>query len=123
MGKRRMIVGAVTAIVLAVCADAVLAAIRTSTIYVAGMTCAGCAISIEQVLKNIEGVEDVRVSFERGEAVVKYDDRKVTSARLREAINGIGYRATARPAKKGRVAKPKAPACCGAESCDTQPPG
>ena len=123
MGKRRMIVGAVTAIVLAVCADAVLAAIRTSTIYVAGMTCAGCAISVEQLLKNTEGVEKVRVSSERGEAVVRYDDRKVTAARLREAVNGIGYRATARPPKKGRGVKQKAPACCGAQSCDMQPPG
>ncbi len=123
MSKRRMIAGAVTALLLAVCADAVSAAIRTTTIYVTGMTCAGCAISIEQVLKNTEGVEEVRVNYERGEAVVKYDDSKVTAARLREAVNGIGYRATARPPKKGRAAKPKAPACCGAESCDTQPHG
>jgi periplasmic mercuric ion binding protein len=123
MRKRRVIVGVVTALVLVVCADAAPAATRTTTIYVTGMTCAGCAISIEQLLKNTEGVEQVRVSFERGEAVVKYDDRKVTAARLREAVNGIGYRATARPPKKGRGAKPKAPACCGAESCDTQPPG
>ena len=123
MSKRRVIVGAVTALVLAVCSGATLAATRTTTIYVTGMTCAGCAISIEQVLKNAEGVEEVRVSFERGEAVVKYDDRKVTAARLREAVNGIGYRATARPPKRGRDAKPKAPACCGAESCDAQPPG
>lgn len=122
MNKRRMIAGALTALVLAVCADAALAATRT-TIYVTGMTCAGCAVSIEQVLKNTEGVEEVRVSFERGEAVVKYDDKKVTAARLREAISGIGYRAAARPPKKGRAAKPKAPACCGAESCDTQPRG
>jgi periplasmic mercuric ion binding protein len=123
MSKRWMIGGVVTALLLAVCADAASAATRTTTIYVTGMTCAGCAISIEQVLKNTEGVEDVRVSYERGEAVVKYDDRKVTAARLREAINGIGYRATARPVRKGRGVKPKAPACCGAESCDTQPPG
>lgn len=123
MSKRRVIVGAVTALVLAVCSGATLAATRTTTIYVTGMTCAGCAISIEQVLKNTEGVEDVRVSFERGEAVVKYDDRKVTAARLREAVNGIGYRATARPVRKGRGGKQKAPACCGAQSCDTQPSG
>ncbi len=123
MSKRRMIAGVVTALLLVVCADAALAATRTTTIYVTGMTCAGCAISIEQVLKNTERVEEVRVSFERGEAVVKYDDRKVTAARLREAVNGIGYRATARPPKKGRAAKPKAPACCGAESCDVRPPG
>ncbi len=78
------------------------AATRTTTIYVTGMTCGGCAISIEQALKNTEGVEDVRVSYERGEAVVKYDDRKVTAVKLREVINGIGFRATVKPFKKGR---------------------
>ena len=109
MSKRRVIAGAMTALLLAVCADAASAATRTTTIYVAGMTCAGCAISIEQVLKNTEGVEEVRVSFEHGEAVVKYDDRKVTAARLREGVNGIGYRATVRPPKKGRGAKPNPP--------------
>lgn len=119
MSKRRMIISVLTALVLSACASASLAATRTTTIYVTGMTCGGCAISIEQVLKNTEGVEDVRVSFERGEAVVKYDDRKVTAVKLREVVNGIGYRATVRPARKGRGAKPKASACCDAVSCDT----
>jgi copper chaperone CopZ len=40
-----------------------------------------------------EGVVRAEVSFERGEAVVKYDDRKVTVARLREAINAAGFKA------------------------------
>ncbi|MCA1613621.1 MAG: hypothetical protein LC800_05575 [Acidobacteria bacterium] len=43
-------------------------------------------------MKKVEGVKEVRVSFERGEAWVKYDDRKVTVARLREVINGTGFR-------------------------------
>src|SRR5688500_14846355 len=97
MSKRQMIAGALTALVLAVCANEALAATRTTTIYISGMTCVGCAISIEQALKNTEGVEDVRVSYERGEAVVKYDDRKVTAGKLREIITGIGFRATAKP--------------------------
>lgn len=42
-------VGTLGALVLALCADAALAATRTTTIYVTGMT---CAISIKQVLKN-----------------------------------------------------------------------
>lgn len=124
MSKRRMLAVAVTALVLSVCADAALAATRTITIYVNGMTCGGCAISIEQALKNTEGVEDVRVSYERGEAVVKYDDRKVTAGKLREIINGIGFRAMVRPVKRGsKMAKPKASACCDEVSCNTQPPG
>jgi hypothetical protein len=33
------------------------------------------------------------VSFEKGEAWIKYDDKKVTVARLREVINGTGFKA------------------------------
>ena len=115
-----MITCVLTALVLSACASAALAATRTTTIYVTGMTCGSCAISIEQALKHTAGVEEVRVSYERGEAVVKYDDRKVTAAKLRQVINGIGFRATARPVKRGgKTAKPKASECCNAVSCET----
>lgn len=99
------------------------AATRTTTIYVTGMTCGGCAISIEQVLKNTDGVEDVSVSFERGQVVVKYDDRKATASKLRAAVKSIGYGASSKPPKKGRGPKAKDSACCNSESCDTKPPG
>lgn len=97
------------------------AATRTTTIYVAGMTCGGCAISIEQVLKNTEAVQDVSVSFERGHAVVKYDDRKVTAWKLRAVVKSIGFRASAKPPKNVRGLKAKDSVCCNSESCDTQP--
>lgn len=48
----------------------------------------GCASSVKKKLKATEGVEEARVSFEKKEAWIKYDDRKVTVARLREVING-----------------------------------
>jgi len=44
-------------------------------------------------LKRTEGVEDASVSYEKGEARIRYDDQKVTVARLREVINGTGFRA------------------------------
>lgn len=100
-----------------------LATTRTTTIYINGMTCGGCAISIEQILKNTEGVEDVRVNFERGQAVVKYDDRKVTATKLRAAIKSIGFRVSSKPFKQAGGLKAKDSECCSAESCDTQPPG
>lgn len=53
------------------------AATRTITIRVKGMTCAGCTASVEKALKKTDGVEDARVSYERGEAWIKYDDRNV----------------------------------------------
>lgn len=69
------------------------AATRAVTIRVEGMHCGGCATSIEKKLKATAGVEEARVSFEKGEAWVKFDDSKVTEAQLREAINSIGYKA------------------------------
>lgn len=43
--------------------------------------------------RRTEGVVEAEVRFERAEAVVKYDDRKVTALRLREAINATGFKA------------------------------
>lgn len=36
---------------------------------------------------------DATVSFEKGEAWIKYDDQKVTVAKLREVINSTGFKA------------------------------
>ena len=67
------------------------AAIRTATLRVKGMTCGGCATSVEKALKETEGVVEVHVNFERGRAVVRYDDQKVTVAKLREVIQSTGF--------------------------------
>jgi copper chaperone CopZ len=32
------------------------------------------------------------VSSEKGEAVIKYDDQKLTETKLREVINGTGFK-------------------------------
>ncbi len=52
-------------------------------------------------MKEAEGVEDAQVSYEKGEARIKYDDEKITLARLREVINSTGFKAEGivRPAK------------------------
>lgn len=57
------------------------------------MHCKNCGGSVEKKLKATEGVEDVRVSFEKKEAWVKFDDQKTSVAKLREAINSTGFKA------------------------------
>lgn len=91
MSRRQMIAAFILTLALALGAGTVSAAIRTVTIRVKGMSCGGCATSVEKALKSTKGVESARVSFERGKAVIKYDDRKVTVAKLREVINGTGF--------------------------------
>ena len=81
------------AIVLALGAVSASAVTKTVTIRVEGMKCGSCSSSVSKALKATQGVEDVQVSSEKGEAVIKYDDQKVTVAKLREVINGTGFKA------------------------------
>lgn len=79
-------------LVLALGSLSVSAASKNVTIKVEGMDCGGCASSIEKALKATTGVEEVSVSFEKGEAQIKYDDQKTTEAKLREVINSTGFK-------------------------------
>src|ERR1041384_4548175 len=66
---------------------------KTVTIKVEGMKCAKCSASVTKALKATEGVEDAQVSSDKGEAVIKYDDQKLTETKLREVINSTGFKA------------------------------
>ena len=69
------------------------AATKTVTIRVEGMHCKMCSASVTKALKATDGVEKVEVSHEKGVAVIQYDDQRVTEAKLREVINGTGFKA------------------------------
>ena len=78
--------------VLALGLTTAFAATKTTTIRVAGMKCNQCSSSVAKALKATTGVQAVEVIFEKGEAVITYDDEKVTEAKLREVINGTGFK-------------------------------
>ena len=96
MLKVRATAVAVLTLLLAFNAGSVFAVTRTVTIRVGGMTCEGCAVAIEKALKETDGVLEARVSYEKGEAWVKYDDRKVSLRKLREVIKGTGFKVVGR---------------------------
>jgi len=92
--KRKSLVPAIAMLLMiAFGAVTVSAVTRKSTIRVEGMKCKMCTGSVEKALKATPGVEKVEVSLERKEAVVEYDDQKVTEAKLREVINATGFKA------------------------------
>lgn len=93
MHRRQIIAAVALAVALAFGASGASAARATVTIRVEGMHCGGCASSIEKKLKATEGVEEARVSFEKGEAWVRYDDTRINVAKLREVINSTGFKA------------------------------
>lgn len=91
--KTKQIISAIAmALVLALSAIGVTAATKKAVIHVEGMHCKMCSGSVEKALKATAGVEQVEVSSEKGEAVIQYDDQKVTEAKLREVINGTGFK-------------------------------
>jgi copper chaperone len=92
MKKKQAVTALIIALVLALGAVSVAAATKTVTIKVEGMHCGGCSSSVAKALKATPGVEDAQVSFEKGEAVIKYDDQKVTVTKLREVISSTGFK-------------------------------
>ncbi len=93
MQRKQLIALIAFTLVLALGAISVSAATKTARIKVEGMHCKACTGSIAKALKATEGVEKAEVSYEAAEAVIQYDDQKVTEARLREVINGTGFKA------------------------------
>jgi len=91
MNRKQLNHAVIVITILALSAGIALAKTATVTLRVKGMTCGGCETAVAQALKSTEGVEDAQVSYERGVAVVKYDDQKVTVAKLREVINSTGF--------------------------------
>jgi copper chaperone len=80
-------------LILSLGAISAFAATKTTTIRVEGMKCNNCSGSVAKALRATPGVEKVEVSHEKGEAVIQYDDQKVTEAKLREVINSTGFKA------------------------------
>src|SRR6185503_338751 len=72
---------------------------KTVTIKVEGMKCSKCSASVSKALKATEGVQEAQVSSENGEAVIKYDDQKLSEAKLREVINSTGFKAVEQPSQ------------------------
>jgi len=58
---------------------------------VSGMSCAGCAISVETILKSQPGVLDAGVNFTSSTVWVNFDNNITSTENLRNAVRSIGY--------------------------------
>ena len=61
-----------------------------STIKVKGMSCQHCVASVTKALSDIEGITDVQVSLEKGEATFN-DNNPVPEQTIKDAISSIGF--------------------------------
>lgn len=67
------------------------AAIITVVLTIPTMDCATCPITIRLALLHIKGVSKVKVSYDRREARVTYDDAQTTLGALTQATTDVGY--------------------------------
>ena len=75
----------------ACCSVSGVAATKTVTLSVDGMTCAACPITVKKALSKVEGVSQVDVTFEKREAVVTFDNAKASVQKLTKATEDAGY--------------------------------
>jgi mercuric ion binding protein len=69
----------------------VLAAERTVTLSVPGMSCVSCPTIVKGSLKAVDGVTNVDVSFEQKTTVVTFDDAKASVEDLIAATTNAGF--------------------------------
>jgi mercuric ion transport protein len=65
---------------------------RRASFAIDGMTCASCAKSVENKLRELKGVQAVNVSYEKSRADVEFDPVAVTVEQIQEAIQKAGYK-------------------------------
>jgi periplasmic mercuric ion binding protein len=83
-------VAAVAAIFLVLPALAT-AEIKTVVLEIPTMDCATCPITIRVALMHIAGVSKAKVSYDKRQARVTYDDAKTNLASLTKATADVGY--------------------------------
>ncbi len=57
-----------------------------------GMTCSGCELHIKTEISKLKGIIEVVVSYEKGNAIVKFDNKQTSIAEIEKAINSTGYK-------------------------------
>ena len=84
----------VLAAVLAAFSSPLLAAQKTVTLGVPGMTCGACPITVKKAITRVDGVTRTEVDFDKRQAVVTYDDAKANVDQIMRATANAGYPAS-----------------------------
>lgn len=66
------------------------------TFKIPDMTCTNCAMKIESLEDDLDGVKEINASYHRLEMVIEYDETKLTEEQIIAAVKKKGY--TAAPA-------------------------
>ncbi|MDP1817779.1 MAG: mercuric transport protein MerTP [Leadbetterella sp.] len=59
---------------------------------ISGMTCTGCEVHVKSEISKLKGIILSQVSYEKGNAIVKFDNKKTNIEEITKAINSTGYK-------------------------------
>ena len=54
--------------------------------------CSGCEHHIKTEISKLKGIVEVVVSYEKGNAIVKFDNKQTSITEIEKAINSTGYK-------------------------------
>lgn len=64
---------------------------QKKTFQIADMHCSSCAMRLESIEDELEGVRSVRASYQKARMEVEFDETVVTEAMIVEAVKEKGY--------------------------------
>ena len=65
------------------------------TFKIPDMSCTNCAMKIESLEDDLEGVKEVNASYHKLEMIIEFDETKLTAEEIVEAVKKKGYTAIA----------------------------
>jgi len=65
--------------------------IRKISIDIKGMTCASCEEHINHTVNELEGVLDIKTSYNNNNTTIEFDKSKITIEEIKRAVNSTGY--------------------------------
>ena len=68
--------------------------IETIEFKISGMSCTGCEHHVRTEINKLKGIVEAKVSYEKGNVIVKFDNSKTTIDDIEKAINSTGYKVT-----------------------------
>ena len=68
--------------------------IKTTEFKISGMTCAGCEEHVNHEVNKLNGIVNLRASYENGNAIIEFDKTKTNETEIEKAINSTGYKVT-----------------------------
>ena len=68
--------------------------IQTVQLNISGMDCEGCTAHINSELSKVNGIIEANTSYKNANAIVKFDNSKISIDSIASAVNNTGYKVT-----------------------------